>query len=105
MRIIVLFNLKPGTDPAAYEAWAKARDLPGVRALPSIEDFNIYRATGLLGSDEKPLYDYIEVIDIADMEGFWKDVATDASTAVATEFREWLGGPPIFMLTDPLSMA
>ena len=26
MRIIVLFNLKEGVDPAAYEAWATAPD-------------------------------------------------------------------------------
>ncbi len=26
MRIIVLFNLKPEADPAAYEAWARGTD-------------------------------------------------------------------------------
>ncbi len=105
MRIIVLFNLKPGADPAAYEAWAKARDLPGVRALPSIDDFNIYRATGLVGSTEKSPFDYIEVIDIADMQGFWTDIATEASTQVAAEFRDWLGAPPLFITTEALSLA
>lgn len=105
MKIIVLFNLRPDADRAEYEAWARARDLPGVRALPSIDDFNIYRATGLLGSEDKPPFDYIEIIDIADMDGFWKDIATDASTQVAAEFRAWLGGPPFFMLTEALSLA
>ncbi len=105
MKIIVLFNLKSGVDSAAYEAWAKARDLPGVRSLPSIDDFNIYRATGLLGSTDKPPFDYIEIIDIADMNGFWKDIATDASTQIAKEFRDWLDAPPIFMLTEALSLA
>lgn len=105
MRIIVLFNLKAGVVAADYEAWAKARDLAGVRALPSIDDFQIYRTTGLLGSDAKSPYDYIEVIDIADMEGFWTDIATDASTAVAKEFRNWLAAPPVFILTEALSLA
>ncbi len=105
MRIIVLFNLKPGVAAADYEAWARSRDIPGVRSLPSINDFTIHRTTGLLGSTEKAPYDYVEIIDIADMDGFWKDIATDASTQVAKEFREWLGAPPMFMLTEELGLA
>ena len=105
MRIIVLFNLKPGADPADYEEWAKTRDIPGVRSLPSIDDFQVYRTTGLLGSDGKPPYDYVEVIDIGDLDGFWNDIATEASAAVAKEFQQWAASPPVFMLTDPLSMA
>ncbi len=104
MRIVVLFNLKPGTDPAAYEAWAKARDIPGVRSLPSIDDFQVYRATGLLGSDGRPPYDYIEVIDISDMDGFRSDVATEASVVIAREFGDWAEAP-VFMLTESLSLA
>ena len=49
MRIVVLFNLKPGVDPAAYEEWARTTDIPGVRALGSCTDFQVYRTTGLLG--------------------------------------------------------
>lgn len=105
MRIIMLFNLKPATDPAAYEAWAKTRDIPGVRSMPSVDDFQVYRTTGLFGSEGKPPYDYIEVIDIADMDGFWNDVATEAAKAVAKEFEQWVAAPPVFMLTDPLSLA
>ena len=33
MRIICLFNLKPGADAKAYEAWARETDSPGVSAL------------------------------------------------------------------------
>ena len=105
MKIIVLFNLKPGVAAADYEAWARSRDIPGVRSLPSVDDFTIHRATGLLGSEGKPPYNYVEIIDVADMDGFWKDIATDASTQVAKEFREWLGGEPVFMLTEDLGLA
>lgn len=102
MRIIVLFNLKPGVAVADYEAWAKSRDIPGVRSLPSIDDFRIYRTTGLLGGTAPAPYQYIEVIDIADMDGFFTDVAGEASQAVAKEFMAFLGEPPIFMLTEQL---
>jgi hypothetical protein len=102
MRIVVLFNLKPGTDIAAYEEWARTRDLPGVRALVSVTDFQVYRATGLLGGDGKPPYQYIEIIDVRDMEGFGRDVASDAIQRNAAEFQGFADNPQ-FILTEPLS--
>lgn len=102
MRVVVLFSLKPGTDVADYEEWARTRDIPGVRSLPSIDDFQIYRTTGLLGSNATAPYQYVEIIDIADMDGFFKDVSGAPSQAVAREFRAFLGSEPIFMLTEPL---
>lgn len=105
MRIIVLFNLKPDVTPADYEEWARTRDIPGVRSLPSIDDFTVLRTTGLLGSEGKAPYDYVEIIEVADMDGFWTDIATEGSQAVATEFRQWLGSEPVFMLTEELGAA
>ena len=40
-RIFALFNLKLGQDPAAYEAWARSTDIPAVRALGSVDDFQV----------------------------------------------------------------
>lgn len=105
MRIIVLFNLKPGIAAEDYEAWARSRDIPGVRAMPSIDNFTVHRTTGLLAGDGKPPFDYVEVIDVADMEGFWKDIASESATATAAEFRQWLDGEPVFMTTEELSLA
>ena len=85
MRIIVLFNLKPGVTPADYEQWALSSDLPTVRALPSIAGFDVFRSTGLLGGGDPP-YAYIEIIDVADMDRFQADVATPAMQAIAAEF-------------------
>lgn len=98
MRIIVLFNLKPGIDPAAYESWAAARDIPTVRALPSIAGFEVAAATGLLGSDGKPPYQYIEVIDVADMGVFGTDIATPAMQQIAAEFQGFADNP-VFVTT------
>lgn len=101
MRIVVLFNLKPGADPAAYEKWARATDIPGVRALRSVSDFQVYRATGLLGTDARPPYAYIEVIDVPDMQAFGADVATQAVQKVAAEFQLFADNPQ-FVLTEAL---
>lgn len=101
MRVVVLFNLKPGVDAATYEAWARSRDIPGVRALPSVDDFRIYRTTGLFGEDGKPPYAYIEVLDIADPDGFGTDVAGEAAKAVAREFRDY-SDAPVFITTEQI---
>lgn len=84
-RIIALFTLKPGVDATGYEAWAHARDMPTVRGLASIAGFEVFAATGVLGEGAPP-YDYIEIIDVADMTAFGADVASDTMQAIAAEF-------------------
>lgn len=88
MRLIALFNLKPGISVESYEQWARTVDLPIVNGLSSIERFEVFRATGQLGSDAPAPYDYVEIIDVADMEQFGKDAATDAMQAVAAAFQD-----------------
>lgn len=90
-RMIVLFNLKPGVDPGAYEVWARDRDAVSVRALHSIDSFTVTRIDGAMGR-ESP-FQYVELIEINDMSQFETDVATDNMTAVAAEFQEWADDP------------
>lgn len=87
MHIFAVFNLKPGVSEEDYLAWARSTDLPTVNALPSIASFRVFRATGVLGSDATPPFGWIEVLDIADMEQFGKDVATAAMGEVAAAFN------------------
>lgn len=101
MRLIALFNLKPGIDPAAYEAWARETDLPTVNRLASIERFEIFRTTGVLGSDVPPPYAYVEILDITDMERFGADCATDLMTKIAADFQGMVD--VTFLITEPLS--
>jgi hypothetical protein len=100
-RIIALFNLKPGVAAADYEAWAKRVDLPTVNGLKSIENFAVFKSTGLLGSEAKPPYRYIEIIDVADMDAFGKDVASAAMQKVAAEFQA-MAADLSFMMTEQL---
>lgn len=101
MRIIVLFNLKQGVDPAEYENWARQTDIPGVRALGSCADYQVYRTTGLFGSEEKPPYRYIETIDIRGMDAFLADVTSDAVQKLASEFQRFADNP-LFITTESL---
>ncbi len=101
MRIICLFNLKPGAAAAAYEAWARGTDIPGVNALASVRNFTVHRATGLFGSDARAPYDYIEVIDIHGMDGFVADISTPEFQAVSAGFGDFTDNP-CFILTEDL---
>jgi len=101
MRIICLFNLKPGVDPAAYEAWARSTDIPGVNALSSVTAFTVHRATGLFGSDARPPYDYVEIIDIVALDPFVAEVSTEDFQKVAAKFQDFADNPT-FILTEDL---
>ncbi len=100
-RIVVLFNLKDAGSVADYEAWAKSTDLPTVNALESVDGFTVHRASGLLGSDDAPPYQYVEIIDVNDMAVFGEEVATDTMRKVAGEFQSFADAP-VFILTDAL---
>lgn len=99
--VVVLFNLKESANVEAYEAWATATDLPIVRALGSVDSFAALRSVALLGSDDKPPYEYIEVINVNDMERFGTDIGTDKLQKVAAEFQEFADNP-LFIMTESL---
>lgn len=86
-RIIAFFNLKPGVKVSDYEAWARAVDLPTVNGLPSIRKFEVFKTTGLLGSDAKPPYRYVEIIDVRDMGQFGQDVGTEVMQKIGAAFQ------------------
>lgn len=96
--LIVLFNLKQGKSPEDYERWAVTTDIKTVRGLGSVDDFKLYKADGLLMSDDAPPYQYAELIEVADMDAFGADVASETMKKVAEEFQEFADSP-IFMLT------
>ena len=101
MRIIVLFNLRPEVSATDYEAWARTTDIPVVNDLPSIEAFSVHKATGVLGSDATPPYEYVEIVDVADMDGFGQDVSTETMKKIAAEFQA-LADNPIFVTPTSL---
>ncbi len=98
MKIVVLFNLRPEVDAAAYERWACSVDIPIVRSLSSIVDFNVYRATGLLGSDGRAPYQYVEIIDAAGEVAFAADAASEKVRALAEEFRSFADNPQFIVV-------
>lgn len=101
MKIVVLFNLKPGISVDAYERWAREVDIPGVRALGSVSGYTVQRATGILGSDAPSPYAYIEIIDIGDIALFGEEAAGPAVEKLAAEMRDY-ADDPVFITTEAL---
>ena len=101
MRIIVIFNLKDGVDPAEYENWAKTADIPGVNGLGSVDGFTVHKATGLFGSEDPSPYQYVEILDINGMDPFVADISTEEFQAMAAPFQDFADNPQ-FILTEDL---
>lgn len=101
-QIVVLFNLKPDVDEQVYKDWAISTDLPTVNALPSVNTFSVLQATGVLGSELPPPFQYVEIIDIGDMKQFGDDVSTETMRKVAGEFQAFADSP-MFITTEALS--
>jgi hypothetical protein len=99
--IVVLFNLKPNVNEAEYQQWAKTTDIPTAGGLNSVDTFEVLKTEGLLMSDAKPPYAYVELIKVNDMDGFGKDVGSSTMQKVAAEFQSFADNP-MFILTSAL---
>lgn len=100
-KILALFNLKSGTSIEDYEKWAKSVDIPTVNGLGSIEKFEVFKATGLLFSEEKPPYQYFETIDVLDMDQFGVEAGSEVMQKIAAEFQAMVDDL-VFIQTEKL---
>lgn len=98
-KVVVLFNLKPGVAVADYEKFARETDLPIVNQLPSVNRFEVLRATGLMSGGAAP-YQYIEILDIKDLAQLGQDVSTEQMRAVAATFRGFADNPQFIVTQD-----
>ena len=97
--LIVLFNLKSDVSKEAYEDWAKTTDLKIVRGLKSIDSFEVFESQSLLGNEANPPYQYVEVLQVNDMDVFGAETSTDVMGEVAQQFQSF-ADDPLFMLTE-----
>lgn len=98
--LIVLFNLKDAAQREAYERWAREVDMPTAGALPSVDRFEVLKASGLLTGGPSP-YEYIEILRINDMAPLGADVGTPSMQQVSTQFQAF-ADKPLFILTQAL---
>lgn len=86
-RVFFLTKLRPGADPKAYEQWVRTVDYPLARGLQTITQYHVTRITGMYQGDDPPPYDYLEVIDITELEPYRKELTTGPK--MEAFFKEW----------------
>lgn len=100
-KIVVLFNLKADANVTDYENWARTTDLPTVNNLESIDSFEVLKSASMLGTDQAPPYEYIEILDVNDFDVFGKEVSTETMGKVAGEFQAFADAP-MFIVTEEI---
>ncbi|MDZ7897591.1 MAG: hypothetical protein U5N85_06130 [Arcicella sp.] len=100
--LIVLFNLKEGVSAADYEAFAKELDIPTVKSLKSVSEFQVFKSQGIFGSDAIPPYQYVEVIHFDSIENLVADMGKEPKMAeIPAKFQEFADSP-IFIVSESL---
>lgn len=100
MRLTALLKLREGVVAEDYERWARECDMPGVRILPSVDLFEVHKVSGLFIGEGPTPYDYVETIEINDVEAFGRDAAGDAVQALAQQMASFVDAT--FLVTQQL---
>jgi len=82
-RVFFLNRLRDSVDPQEYEDWIRRVDYPIVRAQGAIESYTVTRIEGTLSGEGESPYDYLEVIEITDLESY-------RALGALSEFRQLL---------------
>jgi len=79
MRVVFFLNKLHETVKAQdYERWVREVDYPTAKSIPSILDYKVAKIEGLLEGDDRPPYDYVERVEITDLESYRRDLADPA---------------------------
>jgi hypothetical protein len=69
-RVFFLNRLHQDADAEAYEGWIRRVDYPVARAQGAITSYTVTRIEGTLSGEGESPYDYLEVIEITDLEAY-----------------------------------
>ena len=81
----LISTLKPGIDPAEYEAWVRERDYPLVRTLSNYVSYKVHRIRPPVQGAENSGWQYIERIEVKNFEQHDKDLASPAGVKLREE--------------------
>lgn len=100
--LIMLSTLREGADRDAYERWAREVDRPTVLALPSIDDWRLYRVAGALGDGAEAPCDYVEIAKVNDLEQLERDLGTETAAELTRALHEHCE-PPTFLTSEQVA--
>ena len=100
----LISTLKPGVDPAAYEAWVCDRDYALVRTLPNYLSYKVHRIRAPIQGAESSGWQYIERMEVKSLEQHDKDLASPAGVQLREElYGRFLDRPKnIYFATDAI---
>ena len=100
----VITTLKKGVGSAAYEKWVREYDYKVAKTLPGIASYTTHRIEGPIHGAETAGWNYIERIEIRDMEQYQKDLASPAGQELLRQLYEnYLERPKnVFFTTEPI---
>jgi hypothetical protein len=82
--IVHKIRLKPGIDHERFERWVREVDYAACPDLPSAYGFSVHRAS----TEPRAAFHYFEVIRIANLEAFERDMATPLFQSLVTVFDQ-----------------
>lgn len=91
-RVFFLNTLKPGVDPKDYEEWVRTVDYPIARAQSAILSYVVTRLEGHLSGDGELPCQYLEVLEITDLNEYRAVGETSADfRRLMAEFGDYVG--------------
>jgi hypothetical protein len=87
-RVFFLNRLRDGVDPADYERFVREVDYPFARRVPTIRSYVVTRLDGLFDGGKAP-YDYLEVVEITELEAYRRSLDPTARPEVRDFFEQW----------------
>lgn len=84
MQVVFFFTkLKEGVSSEDYEKWVQDVDYVKAGKVPSILSYQVYRIKDYFMESKIPkTYDYIEVIEVTDLESYRKDIQEDPNIKI-----------------------
>jgi hypothetical protein len=73
-RVFFFNRLHEGVAGEDYERWVREVDYPKARSIPAIVSYEVVKVDGPLRDAGVP-YDYIEVVEITDVDAYRADLA------------------------------
>ncbi len=99
--LFLLYTLKDGVSPDAFERWVRETDYPSMRGLARVQSFRTFRAERLLIGEGTPGVAYIEAFAIPDLDGFIaEDLGGATVQGVMGEFMGFAEAPQFIVASE-----
>jgi hypothetical protein len=84
--VFFLNRLREGMSTEQYEQWVRDVDYPTARALKTISSYVVHRCDATF-EGEKPPYDYIERVEVTDLEAYRQEL--QSGEGMEGFFEQW----------------